>query len=167
MPTASNQNALLAHPRGLYVLFFTEMWERFGFYTLMAIFTLYMKAPLNTGGLGLDTAQAGKIYGIFLGLVYFMPLFGGLLADRLNAFRGAIIAGAIFLGIGYFTLMIPPNADNRTFFYMSLGAIILGNGLLKPNISTMVGKLYPERSSLRDAGFNIFYAGINLLRGLA
>ena len=150
------------HPRGLYVLFFTEMWERFGFYTMIAIFTLYMKAPGDTGGLALDTSQAGSFYAIFMGLVYFTPLLGGVAADLLIGERWAISIGAIFLAAGYFLLAVPPSGDGLTMFYLAMGSIVVGNGLFKPNISTMVGKLYPEQSPLRDAGFNIFYTGINL-----
>jgi len=150
-----------SHPTGLYVLFFTEMWERFGFYTMIAIFTLYMKAPAAEQGLGLATARAGSFYAIFMGLVYFTPLLGGLAADLLIGERWAICIGAVSLGGGYFLLAVPPG-EGMLMFYLALGAIVIGNGLFKPNISTMVGKLYPEQSPLRDAGFNIFYTGINL-----
>jgi POT family proton-dependent oligopeptide transporter len=149
------------HPRGLYVLFFTEMWERFGFYTMIAIFTLYMKASPDTAGLGLNTETAGTFYGFFMGLVYFTPLLGGLLADKVLGERLSISIGAVFLGAGYFLLAIPPG-DGLGLFYLAMAAIVIGNGLFKPNISTMVGKLYTEDSPLRDAGFNIFYTGINL-----
>jgi POT family proton-dependent oligopeptide transporter len=150
------------HPKGLYTLFFTEMWERFGFYTMIAIFTLYMKASADTGGLALDTARAGNYYAIFMGLVYFTPLLGGLAADLLLGERLAISIGALFLGAGYFLLAVPPREGTLTLFYLAMASIVVGNGLFKPNISTMVGKLYPEGSPLRDAGFNIFYTGINL-----
>lgn len=150
------------HPGGLYTLFFTEMWERFGFYTMIAIFTLYMKASAETGGLALEISKAGHYYAIFMGLVYFTPLLGGLAADTLLGERWAISIGALFLATGYFLLAIPPRAGTLTLFYLAMAAIVVGNGLFKPNISTMVGKLYPQDSPLRDAGFNIFYTGINL-----
>jgi POT family proton-dependent oligopeptide transporter len=161
MDQGQGQPAAPGHPPGLYVLFFTEMWERFGFYTMIAIFTLYMKAPGAERGLGLDTGRAGFFYAVFMGLVYFTPLIGGLAADLVLGERWAISIGAVFLAAGYLLLAVPPG-EGLSLFYLSLGAIVLGNGLFKPNISTMVGKLYPENSPLRDAGFNIFYTGINL-----
>ena len=159
--TVTESRAEARHPKGLYVLFFTELWERFGFYTMIAIFTLYMKAPRAEGGLGLDTATAGSFYALFMGLVYFTPLLGGLAADLLIGMRWAITIGAVFLGAGYFVLSAPPS-DDLVLLYVAMGSIVIGNGLLKPNISTMVGRLYSEDSPLRDAGFNIFYTGINL-----
>lgn len=149
------------HPPGLYVLFFTEMWERFGFYTMIAIFTLYMKAPAADNGLGLSTTTAGDYYGYFMGLVYFTPLLGGLVADRLLGEYRSIVIGAVFLGAGYALLALPPG-DGMTLFFAAMASIVVGNGLFKPNISTMLGRLYPRGSPLRDSGFSLFYTGINL-----
>ena len=146
------------HPKGLYVLFFTEMWERFSFYSMLALFVLYMAAPVEAGGLGWTKAEASTLYGWYLALVYFTPFFGGLLADRLLGYSRAIMAGAIFFCAGHLLLAV----DSMVAFYAALGCLIIGNGLFKPNISTMVGKLYPAGSPLRDAGFNIFYMGINI-----
>jgi len=153
---------LKKHPSGLMVLFFTEMWERFGFYLLLGIFSLYMIAGSGEKfpGLGFSESHAADIYGSYLALVYLTPFFGGMLADRLLGYRKAIYIGGFLMGLGYLGLAIP----TMTFFYLSLLLIILGNGLFKPNISVLVGKLYEtdEHKHLKDSGFNIFYMGINL-----
>jgi len=141
------------HPKGLYVLFFTEMWERFGFYTMLAIFAYYMDEYFQ-----MPKEKSGQIYGLFLAFVYFTPILGGLLADRVLGYYKTIVLGAICLGAGYFLLSIP----NINFFYLALVVIITGNGFFKPNISTMVGNLYPDGSLLKDRAFNIFYMGINI-----
>lgn len=154
------------HPKGLPVLFFTEMWERFGFYLMLGIFTLYMKAGANgavpaKSGLGLDPASASDIYGTYIALVYLTPFIGGLLADRILGYRRSIVIGGVLMGLGYCGLAIP---GYGVHFFLSLLLIIIGNGFFKPNISTLVGNLYNDdkyRSS-RDEGFNIFYMGINI-----
>lgn len=151
------------HPKGLMVLFFTEMWERFGFYLMLGIFTLYMIADESSmfPGLGLSKAESADIYGTYLALVYLTPFFGGLIADRLLGYRKSIFIGGILMALGYIGLAIP---NSMLFFFLSLGLIILGNGMFKPNISVLVGKLYEEERyiHLKDAGFNIFYMGINI-----
>ena len=127
------------HPKGLVVLFFTEMWERFGYYLMLGIFTLYM-IDTQKGGLGLSLESAADIYGTYLALVYLTPFLGGLLADRVLGYRRAIILGGVLMGLGYITLAFP----GVTAFWMALFLIILGNGFFKPNISTLVGNLYSE-----------------------
>jgi len=151
------------HPEGLMVLFFTEMWERFGFYLMLGIFMLYMLASKDTSkpGMGYSLEEATDIYGSYLALVYLTPFIGGLLADRILGYRLSITLGGLFMAAGYFGLSI----YNEKIFYISLLLIIIGNGLFKPNISTLVGKLYdnnPQYKSNKDAGFSIFYLGINL-----
>jgi len=148
------------HPKGLPVLFFSEMWERFGFYLLLGIFTLYM-LDTQQGGLGLSEKQAFDIYGTYLAIVYLTPFIGGLLADRVLGYRKSIVIGGILMGFGYCGLAIPGYGPQ---FWLSLLLIILGNGFFKPNISALVGKLYadPKYAANKDAGFNIFYMGINL-----
>ncbi|MFH1878875.1 MAG: peptide MFS transporter, partial [Candidatus Omnitrophota bacterium] len=141
------------HPKGLYILFFTEMWERFGFYTMLAILALYMKYHFN-----MPKETSGQIYGAFLALVYFTPLLGGWIADRCWGFVKTIALGAIVMGVGYGLLYFP---DKRMFF-IALLFVVIGNGLFKPNISTLVGNLYKKGDALKDAGFNIFYMGINI-----
>ncbi len=143
------------HPKGLKVLFFTEMWERFGFYTMLALLVLYMKHVF-----GWDEHKMGQVYGLFLALVYFTPLLGGWIADHLLGYRKTIMLGAITMAIGYGMLAVPPPAE--IFFYLSLAVIVLGNGLFKANISVLVGNLYPPDSPLKDESYNIFYMGINI-----
>jgi POT family proton-dependent oligopeptide transporter len=151
------------HPAGLYILFFTEMWERFGFYLMLGIFTLYMIAPESNAfpGLGMTNAGAADIYGTYLALVYLTPFIGGLLADRLIGYRVSIYIGGLLMAAGYLGMAIP---NSMPAFYISLLLIILGNGMFKPNISVLLGKLYetPEFEHKKDAGFNIFYMGINI-----
>ncbi len=148
------------HPAALPYLFFTEMWERFGYYLMIGIFFLYM-TDTQTGGLGFERDRASDIYGTFIALVYVTPFIGGLLADRLLGYRRSIVLGGVLMGIGYLLLAIP---NSPTAFYASLLVMILGNGFFKPNISTLLGNLYnePQYRPLRDEGYNIFYMGINI-----
>ncbi len=148
------------HPRGLNFLFFTELWERFGYYLMIGIFQLYLTESVDKGGLGMDRKEAADIYGTFIAFVFLTPFLGGLLADRIFGYRKSIIAGGILMGLGYLGLAIP----GTSFFYVSLFLIILGNGFFKPNISTLLGNLYNEESykDLKDSGYNIFYMGINI-----
>jgi len=150
---ASRPSRLPSHPPGLYVLFFTEMWERYSFYSMMAILSLYMNESLH-----FDVAHVGRIYGLYTAGVYFLPLFGGLLADRLFGFNRAIIAGGVLMMCGHLVLGV----EALPFFYSGLVLLACGSGLLKPNISTLVGNLYRDRPALRDQGFSIFYMGINI-----
>ena len=153
---------LKAHPKGLMILFFTEMWERFGYYLMLGIFTLYMIAPESAkfAGKGMSNMEAADIYGTFLALVYLTPFIGGLLADRILGYRKSIYIGGILMAAGYIGLSIP---NSMMAFYISLLLIILGNGMFKPNVSVLLGKLYekPEYEHLKDSGYNIFYMGIN------
>ena len=147
------------HPKGLYLLFFTEMWERFSYYGMRAILILYLTKKLMEGGLGMNEKDAMLLYGYFAGFVYFTPLIGGWLADRYLGKRLAVTIGGITMMLGQFTLF----ALNSTMgLYIGLLLLIIGNGFFKPNISTLVGGLYKEGDSRRDAAFTIFYMGINL-----
>ena len=148
------------HPKGLPVLFFTELWERFGFYLMLGIFTLYMIDSQGNGGMGFSQFHAADIYGTYLALVYLTPFLGGLLADRILGYRVSIFIGGTLMGIGYIGLALP----GETAFFISLFIIIIGNGFFKPNISTLVGKLYENEKydKYKDSGFNIFYMGINI-----
>jgi len=141
------------HPPGLYVLFFTELWERYSFYSMMAILTLYMDEALH-----FDAARIGAVYGGYIGGVYLMPLAGGLLADRVLGFYRAVVIGGVFMMLGHLVLAV----ESLPFFYTALVLLACGSGLLKPNVSSIVGNLYRDRPALRDAGFNLFYMGINL-----
>lgn len=163
MSNADNKNEiqmLFGHPKGLWFMFGTEMWERFGYYLMLGIFSLYMLDGWNNGGMGFDGQLKSDIYGTYLGLVYLTPFIGGLLADRLLGYRRSIIIGGLMMAAGYFMLAM----HTIPSFYIALLLIILGNGFFKPNISTLVGNLYSEDSlkDKKDAGFNIFYMGINI-----
>ena len=166
-PTTSSQTELASHtdtsgfsghPRGLATLFFTELWERFSYYGMRAILVLYMVAPIAEGGLAFDVKTASSIYGTYTMSVFLTALPGGLLADRLLGARLAVLLGGIIIACGHFSMIF----SSPAFFYTGLVLISLGTGLLKPNISTMVGSLYGENDPRRDSGFSIFYMGINL-----
>ena len=146
------------HPRGLSTLFFTEMWERFSFYGLRAMLMLFMTAAVVDGGLGFTETKGGAILGLYTAGVYLLALPGGWIADRLIGPRRAVFTGGVIIAAGHFTLAIPAGPT----FYLGLFLIVIGTGLLKPNVSTIVGELYPEGGARRDAGFSIFYMGINL-----
>src|SRR5262245_2429002 len=141
------------HPRGLSTLFFTEMWERFSYYGMRAFLILYMTSPVVAGGLGFDVKYAGSVYGTYTGSVWLASIAGGLVADRLlGAYRSVLFGGAI-IALGHFTLAFKA----LPFFYSGLSLIVIGTGLLKPNATTMLGSLYSEKDTRRDAGFSIFY----------
>jgi POT family proton-dependent oligopeptide transporter len=145
------------HPRGLYTLFFTEMWERFSYYGMRALLVLFMVDAV-AGGMGLDDKTATAIYGLYTAAVYLMSLPGGWLADRLWGAQQAVWYGGIIIALGHFTLALPLTQT----FYLGLVFVVIGSGILKPNMSAMVGELYPEGGTRRDAGFTIFYMGVNL-----
>ena len=146
------------HPRGLSTLFFTEMWERFSYYGMRALLVLFMTDVVANGGLGLTDVTATAIYGLYTFAVYAVALPGGWIADRLLGQRRAVLWGGIVIAAGHFTLAIP----TTTAFYVGLVVIVLGTGLLKPNVSAIVADLYPEGGARRDAGFSVFYMGINV-----
>lgn len=152
------RTGLGGHPAGLTTLFFTEMWERFSYYGMRALLVLYMVAPASEGGLTFDTGKAARIYGLYTGAVYFTNIFGGALADRLLGARLAVLLGGIIIAAGHFSMAL----QALPAFYGGMVLIVIGTGLLKPNISVMVGKLYKEDDPRRDSGFSIFYMGINL-----
>ncbi len=146
------------HPRGLSTLFFTEMWERFSYYGMRAFLILYMTASVANGGLGFDDRHAASIYGNYVGSVWLTPIVGGLIADRfLGQYRSVLLGGSI-IALGHFTLAF----KTLSTFYAGLVLIVIGTGLLKPNVSTIVGSLYEDGDARRDAGFSVFYMGINL-----
>jgi POT family proton-dependent oligopeptide transporter len=153
-----NDRGFFGHPRGLSTLFFTEMWERFSYYGMRAILTLYMTKSLTEGGLGFDESYAALIYATYVSSVWYLPLIGGWLADKVFGARRAVLIGGIIIACGHYSMAINTHFN----FYAGLILIASGTGLLKPNISAMVGQLYSERDQRRDAGFSIFYMGINL-----
>ncbi len=149
------------HPRGLYVLFFTEMWERFGYYLMIGIFLLYLKDTVGHGGRGLDNAAAISIVGTYVALIYLTPFIGGLIADRYLGYIKSIFLGGTLLAIGYFLIAL--NGSNL-IMYLGLTSAIIGNGFFKPNISTLLGNIYnrPDLKPKKDVAYNIFYMGINI-----
>ena len=163
------RDELFGHPKGVYVCFFTEMWERFSFYGMKALLLLYLLQYHRFGDKsGLD------VLGAYGGLVYCLPVIGGLLADRYLGMRKAVIFGGLLLVLGHFGMafegqaatvvngVVTRDETSLKIFYLSLALIIMGVGFLKPNISTIVGRLYPQNDPRRDSGFSLFYAGINL-----
>jgi POT family proton-dependent oligopeptide transporter len=148
------------HPKGLMVLFFTEMWERFSYYGMRGILILYMVAAVNEGGFGMDDTTAAAIYGLYTALVYLLALPGGWLADRILGQRKAVFYGGVLIAGGNICLAIP--VFREVFFAIGLTLVVFGTGLLKPNVSAIVGELYTEKGANRDAGFSIFYMGINV-----
>jgi POT family proton-dependent oligopeptide transporter len=148
------------HPKGLYLLFTTEMWERMSYYGMRALLVLYMVGATDKGGFGWTQAKALQIYGLYTGLVYATPVIGGWLADRYLGQRLSVTLGGILMMLGQFVLAMPGNAE--ALFYTGLGLLVVGNGFFKPNISTMVGGLYEPGDPRRDGAFTIFYIGINV-----
>ena len=153
------RETLFGHPVGLYTLFFAEMWERFSYYGNRALLVLYM----TKGFLGYGDSDAFTVYGAYTALVYMTPFFGGMLADKLLGRRRAVVIGGVLMALGQFML----TAKYTWAFFGGLALLVAGNGFFKPNISTIVGALYPERSAKRDGGFTIFYMGINLGAAIA
>ncbi|MEG9296404.1 peptide MFS transporter [Mangrovibacillus sp. Mu-81] len=147
------------HPKGLYLLFFTELWERYSYYGMRALLVLYLTTAFVSGGLGVEPAQALSIYGIYTGAVYFTPIFGGWLTDKYIGLRKAITIGGLTMACGDFTIFL---THSQTGLYIGLALLVIGNGFFKPNISTLVGELYPRNDKRKDAAFTIFYMGINL-----
>ena len=154
----ANDTRFFGHPLGLSNLFFTELFERFSYYGMRALLVLFMTAATVDGGLGYDVAKSSLIYGLYTSLVYLVNLPGGWIADRILGQRRSVLVGGIIIAAGHFTMAIP----STLFFFFGLGLIVIGTGLLKPNISVMVGQLYPAEDARRDAGFTIFYMGINM-----
>lgn len=156
--TSPLDTKFFGHPRGLTTLFFTEMWERYSFYGTRALLILYMTHPVSSGALGMSDMKAGAIYGFYTATVYLLSLPGGWFADRVVGQRKAVLFGGILIALGDFCLASPGIA----MYYGGLGLLMLGTGLLKPNVSTMVGQLYTPGDRRRDSGFSIFYMGINI-----
>lgn len=158
MTPTTDHSGWMGHPRGLSTLFLTEMWERFSYYGMRAFLILYMTAPATAGGLGFADADAASIYGTYTGAAWGAAIIGGVVADRgLGQYR-SVLLGGIIIALGHFALAFPA----LPFFYAGLTLIVVGTGLLKPNVSTLVGSLYEQDDARRDAGFSVFYMGINL-----
>ena len=159
--STSNDTWFFGHPKGMVTLFFTEMWERMSFYGMRALLVLYMTAAVDSTfnpGMGLSSEAAQAIYGIYVGRVYFMVIPGGWLADNILGHQKAVLIGAIIIAMGHITLAIPLSET----FFLGLALVVIGTGLLKGNISTIVGKLYKEGDTRIQAGYTIFYMSINI-----
>ncbi len=155
---SASDRAFFGHPRGLATLFFTEMWERFSYYGMRAILLLFMTAAVAEGGLGFGPEKAGPIYAMYTSMVYLATVPGGWLADNFLGQRRSVLWGGVVIMTGHILLAL----HGLTFFYAGLACVVIGTGLLKPNISVMVGQLYAEKDVRRDSGFSIFYMGINI-----
>ena len=162
----TNQKTVLGHPSGLFVLFFTEMWERFSYYGMRALFVLFLITSIMgdelkgyAPGWGWDRADALVLYGWYTGLVYITPIIGGFIADKFMGYRKAIILGAFIMTLVHASIAL--EGLSNMFFYAGLSLLIVGNGFFKPNISSMVGQLYKTQGKEKDAGYTIFYMGIN------
>jgi POT family proton-dependent oligopeptide transporter len=151
------ENEIFGHHPGLFLLFFTEMWERFSYYGMRALLVLFLVSELADGGWGWSRKDALELYGWYTGLVYLTPILGGILADKLFGYRGAVLLGALLMTCGHASMAF----DTRLAFYIGLGLLISGNGLFKPNISSMVGQLYANNPERKDGAYTIFYMGIN------
>ena len=163
---APTEKQWFGHPRGLSTLFFTELWERLSYYGMRAILVLFMVDAIQDGGFGMTDAKAAAVYGLYTASVYLMALPGGWVADRLIGQQNAVFLGGVIIAAGHFTMALPIipglGALDQVSFYGGLILIVLGTGLLKPNVSTIVGDLYPDKGARRDAGFSLFYMGINI-----
>ncbi len=164
-----NENTKQKHPKALYTLFATEMWERFSYYGMRALFTLYLTAELVNGGFGLSDDDSLKLYAVFTGLVYLTPILGGWVADKFLGKRKTVYIGGLVMAVGQFLLassaFLASSLESNTrliLFNFGLGVLIIGNGFFKPNISTIVGDFYDDNDPRKDSAFNIFYMGINL-----
>src|SRR3954467_8056558 len=153
------QKGFFGHPKGLFTLFFTEFWERFSYYGMRAILVFYMYYKVTQGGLGIDKNLALSIMSIYGSLVYMSGIIGGWLADRIFGSSKAVFYGGILIMFGHIALAIPGSVS---MFFVSMVLIVLGTGMLKPNVSSAVGELYSEKDERRDAGFTIYYMSINL-----
>jgi POT family proton-dependent oligopeptide transporter len=157
--SALNQKTILSHPVGLFVLFFTEMWERFSYYGMRAILVLFLTSSLINEGWAWSSEDALVLYGWYTGLVYLTPILGGFLADRYLGYRNATTLGALIMTLGHASMALETFTDS--FFYLGLGLLVVGNGFFKPNISSIVGQLYKDGDKRKDGGYTIFYMGIN------
>ena len=154
-----NQKTIFDHPTGLFVLFFTEMWERFSYYGMRAILVLFLTSSIMNEGWGWEREDALVLYGWYTGLVYFTPLIGGILADKFLGYRNATVMGAFIMALGHGSMALEYYTD--AFFFLGIGLLIIGNGLFKPNISSIVGQLYKDDDIRKDGAYTIFYMGIN------
>ncbi len=152
-----NQMQVMGHPAGLFVLFFTEMWERFSYYGMRAILVLFLVSSIADGGWEWTNAEAMRLYAFYTSFVYLTPIFGGMIADKITGYKKAIMIGAILMTAGHASMAV----ETEWSFYLGLTLLVVGNGMFKPNISSIVGGLYKGNEEKRDGGYTIFYMGIN------
>ena len=155
--STSTEKTVFGHKPGLFLLFFTEMWERFSYYGMRVLLVLFLVTETAGGGWGWTRASALNLYALYTGLVYVTPIFGGIIADKLLGYRKAVILGAFLMTLGHISLAL----ETATSFYAGLVLLILGNGFFKPNISSIVGQLYASEGARKDSAYTIFYMGIN------
>lgn len=153
----TNQETIIGHPVGLFVLFFTEMWERFSYYGMRAIFVLFLTSTIAEGGFGWERSEALTWYAVYTSLVYGTPIIGGMIADRYIGYRKAVVFGAALMTLGHAVLAF----ESLSTFVIGLALLIIGNGLFKPNMTPIVGQMYPDGSPLKDGAYTIFYMGVN------
>ena len=151
------KDQVLGHPAGLFVLFFTEMWERFSYYGMRAILVIFLISTFDKGGWEWATERAMGLYGTYTMGVYLTPVLGGLLADKLLGYRWAVIIGAFIMTLGHASMAI----ETELFLYIGLGCLIIGNGLFKPNMTSMISHLYKDHPEKKDGAYSIFYMGVN------
>lgn len=155
--STTNQQTIIGHPVGLFVLFFTEMWERFSYYGMRAILVLFLIDEVSNGGFGWERSDALVLYAFYTGLVYLTPIIGGYLADTYLGSRNSVVIGAMIMTLGHASLAF----ETQFMFYAGIGLLIVGNGFFKPNITPIVGQMYPEGSPLKDSAYTIFYMAVN------
>lgn len=155
--STEEKNEIFGHPPGLFLLFFTEMWERFSYYGMRALLVLFLVSQIADGGWAWSRQEALNLYALYTGLVYLTPIIGGLIADKLLGYRMAVVLGALLMTLGHGSMAL----ETESTFYTGLGLLIIGNGLFKPNISSIVGQLYKDRQEKKDGAYTIFYMGIN------
>ncbi|AMV30926.1 Dipeptide permease D [Pirellula sp. SH-Sr6A] len=155
--STEDKNEIFGHPPGLFLLFFTEMWERFSYYGMRALLVLFLVSQVADGGWAWSRQDSLNLYALYTGLVYLTPILGGLIADKLLGYRMAVVLGALLMTLGHASMAL----ETAATFYTGLGLLIVGNGLFKPNISSIVGQLYTDRQEKKDGAYTIFYMGIN------
>lgn len=155
--STEDKNEIFGHPPGLFLLFFTEMWERFSYYGMRALLVLFLVSQVADGGWAWSRQDSLNLYALYTGLVYLTPILGGLIADKLLGYRMAVVLGALLMTLGHASMAL----ETASTFYAGLGLLIVGNGLFKPNISSIVGQLYTDRQEKKDGAYTIFYMGIN------
>jgi POT family proton-dependent oligopeptide transporter len=151
------KSTVLGHPSGLFVLFFTEMWERFSFYGMRSLLVLFFMASITEGGWGWDQGTASSLFGSYVGLVYLSTMLGGYFADKIIGYRWAVVIGALLITLGHFSMAF----ETQFTIYLGLVLLVFGNGFFKPNMTSIVSEMYKDRPDKKDGAYTIFYMGVN------